>query len=130
MSVMLICVSHDTVVSNKHEERTRHYYVNFQHCHHCRGHPPAPCRGHPPAPCHPSPTSSSSCLRRGCPLHSRHCHLSPPPPCPSPTCRRRHLVGASPSPSICVHMLWANGRGGRGRAIHIPGLFVIASEVI
>ena len=31
MSVMLIIVSHDTVVSNKHEERTRHYYVNFQH---------------------------------------------------------------------------------------------------
>ena len=31
MSVMLISVSHDTVVSNKHEERTRHYYVNFQH---------------------------------------------------------------------------------------------------
>ena len=30
MSVMLISVSHDTVVSNKHEERTRHYYVNFQ----------------------------------------------------------------------------------------------------
>ena len=29
MSVMLISVSHDTVVSNKHEERTRHYYVNF-----------------------------------------------------------------------------------------------------
>ena len=27
---MLISVSHDTVVSNKHEERTRHYYVNFQ----------------------------------------------------------------------------------------------------
>ena len=31
MSVTLISVSHDTVVSNKHEERTRHYYVNFQH---------------------------------------------------------------------------------------------------
>ena len=31
MSVMLISVSHDTVVSNKHEERTRHYYVIFQH---------------------------------------------------------------------------------------------------
>ena len=30
MSVTLISVSHDTVVSNKHEERTRHYYVNFQ----------------------------------------------------------------------------------------------------
>ena len=30
MSVMLISVSHDTVVSNKHEERTRHYYVIFQ----------------------------------------------------------------------------------------------------
>ena len=30
MSVMLISVSYDTVVSNKHEERTRHYYVNFQ----------------------------------------------------------------------------------------------------
>ena len=30
MSVMLISVSHDTVVSNKHEEQTRHYYVNFQ----------------------------------------------------------------------------------------------------
>ena len=29
MSVMLISVSHDTVVSNKHEERTRHYYVIF-----------------------------------------------------------------------------------------------------
>ena len=28
---MLISVSHDTVVSNKHEEWTRHYYVNFQH---------------------------------------------------------------------------------------------------
>ena len=28
---MLISVSHDTVVSNKHEERTKHYYVNFQH---------------------------------------------------------------------------------------------------
>ena len=27
---MLISVSHDTVVSNKHEERTRHYYINFQ----------------------------------------------------------------------------------------------------
>ena len=31
MSVMLISVSHDTIVSNKHEEQTRHYYVNFQH---------------------------------------------------------------------------------------------------
>ena len=31
MLVMLISVSYDTVVSNKHEERTRHYYVNFQH---------------------------------------------------------------------------------------------------
>ena len=31
MSVTLISVSHDTVVSNKHEEWTRHYYVNFQH---------------------------------------------------------------------------------------------------
>ena len=30
MSVTLISVSHDTVVSNKHEERTRRYYVNFQ----------------------------------------------------------------------------------------------------
>ena len=30
MSVTLISVSHDTVVSNKHEEQTRHYYVNFQ----------------------------------------------------------------------------------------------------
>ena len=28
---MLISVSHDTIVSNKHEEQTRHYYVNFQH---------------------------------------------------------------------------------------------------
>ena len=28
---MLISVSQDTVVSNKHEERTRHYYVIFQH---------------------------------------------------------------------------------------------------
>ena len=27
---MLISVNHDTVVSNKHEEQTRHYYVNFQ----------------------------------------------------------------------------------------------------
>ena len=41
MSVTLISVSQDTVVSNKHEERTRHYYVIFQHecpqiwcCHH------------------------------------------------------------------------------------------------
>ena len=25
-------VSHDTIVSNKHEEQTRHYYVNFQQC--------------------------------------------------------------------------------------------------
>ena len=31
MSVTLISVSQDTVVSNKHEERTRHYYVIFQH---------------------------------------------------------------------------------------------------
>ena len=31
MSVALISVSQDTVVSNKHEERTRHYYVIFQH---------------------------------------------------------------------------------------------------
>ena len=31
MSVTLISVSHDTVVSNKHEEWTRHYYVIFQH---------------------------------------------------------------------------------------------------
>ena len=31
MSVTFISVSHDTVVSNKHEERTRHYYVIFQH---------------------------------------------------------------------------------------------------
>ena len=30
MLVMLISVSHDTIVSNKHEEQTRHYYVNFQ----------------------------------------------------------------------------------------------------
>ena len=30
MSVTLISVSYDTVVSNKHEERTRHYYVIFQ----------------------------------------------------------------------------------------------------
>ena len=30
MSVVLISVSHDTVVSIKHEEQTRHYYVNFQ----------------------------------------------------------------------------------------------------
>ena len=30
MLVMLISVSHDTVVNDKHEERTRHYYVNFQ----------------------------------------------------------------------------------------------------
>ena len=30
MSVTLMSVSHDTVVSNKHEEQTRHYYVNFQ----------------------------------------------------------------------------------------------------
>ena len=29
MSVSLISVSQDTVVSNKHEERTRHYYVIF-----------------------------------------------------------------------------------------------------
>ena len=33
MSVTLIGVSHDTVVSNKQEEQTRHYYVNFQHHH-------------------------------------------------------------------------------------------------
>ena len=32
MSVTLISVSHDTIVSNNHEEWTRHYYVNFQHC--------------------------------------------------------------------------------------------------
>ena len=31
MSVTLISVSHDTIVSNKHEEQTRHYYVNFHH---------------------------------------------------------------------------------------------------
>ena len=31
MSVMLTSVNHDTVVSDKHEERTRHYYVIFQH---------------------------------------------------------------------------------------------------
>ena len=31
MSVTLISVSQDTVVSNKHEEQTRHYYVIFQH---------------------------------------------------------------------------------------------------
>ena len=31
MSVTLISVNQDTVVSNKHEERTRHYYVIFQH---------------------------------------------------------------------------------------------------
>ena len=31
MSVMLISVSHNTIVSNKHEEWTRHYYINFQH---------------------------------------------------------------------------------------------------
>ena len=30
MSVTLISVSQDTVVSNKHEEQTRHYYVIFQ----------------------------------------------------------------------------------------------------
>ena len=30
MSVALISVSQDTVVSNKHEEQTRHYYVIFQ----------------------------------------------------------------------------------------------------
>ena len=30
MSVTLISVSHNTIVSNKHEEQTRHYYVNFQ----------------------------------------------------------------------------------------------------
>ena len=30
MSVVLISVSQDAVVSNKHEERTRHYYVIFQ----------------------------------------------------------------------------------------------------
>ena len=33
MSVMLISVSYDTIVSNKHEEQTRHYYINFQHLH-------------------------------------------------------------------------------------------------
>ena len=30
MSVTLISVSHDTIVSNKHEEQTRHYNVDFQ----------------------------------------------------------------------------------------------------
>ena len=30
MSVTLISVSYNTVVSNKHEEQTRHYYVIFQ----------------------------------------------------------------------------------------------------
>ena len=30
MSVTLISVSHDIIVSNKHEEQTRHYYVDFQ----------------------------------------------------------------------------------------------------
>ena len=30
MLVTLISVSYDTVVSNKHEEQTRHYCVNFQ----------------------------------------------------------------------------------------------------
>ena len=30
MSVALISVSQDTIASNKHEERTRHYYVIFQ----------------------------------------------------------------------------------------------------
>ena len=30
MSVMLISVSHNTIVGNKHEEQTRHYNVNFQ----------------------------------------------------------------------------------------------------
>ena len=30
MLVTLISVSHDTVVSNKHEEQTRYYYVIFQ----------------------------------------------------------------------------------------------------
>ena len=30
MSVTLISVSQDTVVSNKHKEQTRHYYVFFQ----------------------------------------------------------------------------------------------------
>ena len=33
MSVTLISVSQDTVVSNKHEERTRHYYVIFPTLH-------------------------------------------------------------------------------------------------
>ena len=33
MSVTLISVSHDTVVSNKHEERTKHYYVIFSTLH-------------------------------------------------------------------------------------------------
>ena len=32
--IYLMNVSHDTVVSNKHEEQTRHYYVNFQHYYH------------------------------------------------------------------------------------------------
>ena len=31
---MLISVSHDTIVSNMHEEWTRHCYVNFQHLTH------------------------------------------------------------------------------------------------
>ena len=31
MSVMLICVSHNTIVSNMHEEQTRYYNVNFQY---------------------------------------------------------------------------------------------------
>ena len=29
--IHLMNVSHDTIVSNKHEEQTRHYYVDFQH---------------------------------------------------------------------------------------------------
>ena len=28
--IYLMNVSYDTVVSNKHEEQTRHYYVDFQ----------------------------------------------------------------------------------------------------
>ena len=30
MSVMLMSVSYDTIVNNKHEEQTRYYYVDFQ----------------------------------------------------------------------------------------------------
>ena len=30
MSVTLISVSHNTIISNKHEEQTRHFYVDFQ----------------------------------------------------------------------------------------------------